>query len=174
MAKRNRGRTKKFYEKAGVVDIKSAREARRDARRQKMTEGEAAAQDYTCSDYSDDISVEEANWEQEDTNNNVRRKGNSRRRYKRGRRLLIYGVVVAIFVIAIGMSGYEIVTIKLESRQLRLQEEKLKQEKKNLQEELKKVNDPEYIEQQARKQLKLILPGETLYVLPNKNGKDKK
>ena len=43
--------------------------------------------------------------------------------------------------------------------------------------ELKNVNELDYIEEQARKQLKMIKPGEVLYVLDgkkNKDGKDKK
>jgi len=32
--------------------------------------------------------------------------------------------------------------------------------------ELENVNNPEYIEQQARSQLRLVMPGEVLYILP--------
>ena len=50
-------------------------------------------------------------------------------------------------------------------------QKELNDEKAALQEELKNVNDLDYIEEQARNQLKLIKPGEILYILENE-GED--
>ncbi len=57
--------------------------------------------------------------------------------------------------------------LMLHAEQSRLQEEnrRLEQEKADLEVELSNVNDLDYIEEQARKQLKMIKPGEVLYVL---------
>lgn len=76
------------------------------------------------------------------------------------------GIICIIFLLA-GLSVYKIIDLKLEENKLEGQRQELIKEQKKLKEELKNVNDPEYIEQQARKQLKLIMPGETLYVLPD-------
>ena len=51
----------------------------------------------------------------------------------------------------------------------------LKEKKKDLEKELKLVNEPEYIEEQARKQLKLVKPGEIIYIIDgDKKDNDKK
>ena len=65
------------------------------------------------------------------------------------------------------MSIFNIVSLKWEERQVLAENEALKAEKEKLQQELANVDDPEYIEQEARRQLRLIRPGEILFVLPN-------
>lgn len=95
-----------------------------------------------------------------------------RKANKKLRRFLVYLVVIVLLVCMVGFSVYKVVVVKLEERALVQEQQSLESQKKELKEELKMVNDPEYIEQQARKQLNLIMPGETLYVLPDKN-KDK-
>jgi cell division protein DivIC len=45
-------------------------------------------------------------------------------------------------------------------------------EKEKLKEQLANVNNPEVIEEEARKQLKLIMPGETLYILKDDSNED--
>ena len=40
--------------------------------------------------------------------------------------------------------------------------------------EKKEVIDPDYIEDQARKQLKMVKPGEILYILPDEDEKKDK
>lgn len=80
---------------------------------------------------------------------------------------LVIAVVVFSFA---GFSFFRIINLKLEEHQLLAQQEALVQEKAKLKEQLANVNNPEFIEQEARKQLKLIMPGETLYIL--KDGTD--
>lgn len=81
------------------------------------------------------------------------------------RNIFIY-LVMALFVISIaGFSIFRIVDLKLEERELLAEQQALIQEKEKLKEQLANVNNPEFIEQEARKQLKLIMPGETLYIL---------
>ena len=58
-----------------------------------------------------------------------------------------------------------------EQHELQVKKEQLEQKKKELQEEKKAVSDNDYIEEQARKQLKMIKPGEILYVLPDDDDK---
>ena len=54
---------------------------------------------------------------------------------------------------------------------LQIEQEELKKERDELKEEAKNVKSLDYIEQQARKQLHLVLPGEILYVLPESEDK---
>lgn len=57
--------------------------------------------------------------------------------------------------------------IKKEQHDIIQQQEQLKQDKINLEKELKHINDPDNLEKQARDQLRLIKPGETLYMFPD-------
>ena len=141
MKKRNRGRSRKFYKETRVVDISEAREERRRSRTETQSKKEKTA--------------------------NTENPKKKRKKKRLWRRTLIYmGIICIIFLLA-GLSVYKIVDLKLEENRLEGQKQELIKEQKKLKEELKNVNDPEYIEQQARKQLKLIMPGETLYVLPD-------
>lgn len=141
MKKRNRGRSRKFYKETRVVDISEAREERRRSRTETQSKKKKPA--------------------------NTENPKKKRKKKRLWRRTLIYmGIICIIFLLA-GLSVYKIVDLKLEENRLEGQKQELIKEQKKLKEELKNVNDPEYIEQQARKQLKLIMPGETLYVLPD-------
>ena len=141
MKKRNRGRSRKFYKETRVVDISEAREERRRSRTETQSKKEKTA--------------------------NTEKPKKKRKKKRLWRRTLIYmGIICIIFLLA-GLSVYKIIDLKLEENKLEGQRQELIKEQKKLKEELKNVNDPEYIEQQARKQLKLIMPGETLYVLPD-------
>lgn len=81
------------------------------------------------------------------------------------RNIFVYLMMALIVISIVGFSVFRIVDLKLEERQLLAQQEALVQEKEKLKEQLENVNNPEFIEQEARKQLKLIMPGETLYIL---------
>jgi len=64
-----------------------------------------------------------------------------------------------------------------QNKELERTQKELEQKKDDLTAELKNVNELDYIEEQARKQLKMIKPGEVLYVLDGKKdkiNKDKK
>lgn len=95
-----------------------------------------------------------------------------RRKKKNRRRLGIYLLAIAIIAGIFGFLAHNIISLKMEQSKLEAKKEKLEEKKKELKEEKKAVNDSEYIEEQARQQLKMIKPGETLYLLP-KDAKDK-
>lgn len=84
--------------------------------------------------------------------------------------LAVIALIVAL-VISLGLSVKEIVELHSQQKELLKEKEKLKEEKANLSKELKNVNDPEYIEEQARKQLRMIKPGEQIYIIDEKNNK---
>ena len=62
----------------------------------------------------------------------------------------------------------------MEQHELEAQKQELEQKKKELKKEKKEVIDPDYIEDQARKQLKMVKPGEILYILPDEDEKKDK
>lgn len=88
---------------------------------------------------------------------------------KKARRRMIYLVILLFIISIIGVSAFNIVSLKLNEAKLIQQQEDLLKQKDKLERELNQINSPEYIEQQARQQLKMIKPSELLYVLPDKD-----
>lgn len=84
---------------------------------------------------------------------------------KVSRNIFVYLLMTFIVLSIAGFSVFRIIDLKMEEHQLLAQQEALIAEKERLTEQLANVNNPEFIEQEARKQLKLIMPGETLYIL---------
>jgi cell division protein DivIC len=84
---------------------------------------------------------------------------------KVSRNIFVYLIMALIVLSVAGFSVFRIIDLKMEEHQLLAQQEALISEKEKLKEQLANVNNPEFIEQEARKQLRLIMPGETLYIL---------
>ena len=88
---------------------------------------------------------------------------------KRARRRRLLILVLAVVLLGAGvMVGGTIIRIERLKRDKAAAEERLaelKQRIELLESELDRVSSDEYIEQQARTQLKMIFPGETLYIV---------
>jgi cell division protein FtsB len=95
-----------------------------------------------------------------------------RRLRKNARNFLVYLLIGGAVLLLAGFSAFRILELKLEERTLLAQQAELEHQKEKLTEQLAHVNDPEFIEQEARKQLKLIMPGETLYILQDEGDTD--
>lgn len=95
-----------------------------------------------------------------------------RHRINKGRILLT--AIVLILIVVVGVSVKNIFDLRAEQKALKTDNERLIAEKAQLKDELKNVNDEDYIEEQARIQLKLIKPGEILYILDEDSGNKKK
>ena len=78
--------------------------------------------------------------------------------------IIVVSLIYGIFIIK-NMSK-----LLSENSELKKQNTELTKQKKSLENELKNVNKPEYIEEQAKLQLKLIKPGETLFILGEENA----
>ena len=85
------------------------------------------------------------------------------------RRRIIYSLIFIVIGVIIGASVYNIITLKMEEAAAQAQLDVLEAEKRALEQELSLVDSKEYIEQQAREQLRMILPGEILYVLKQRD-----
>ena len=90
-----------------------------------------------------------------------RRRANAAKR--RRRKLVTLVLVIAVFAVLANMFGKDIIRLKAENRALKKQQIALEKQRDELQEELKNTNSQEYIREQARKQLKLLNPGEILF-----------
>ena len=85
---------------------------------------------------------------------------------KRNRRKTIYIAVILMIFAVIGASAFNTMSVKMDYEEELAKQAALLSEKEMLSEELANVDNPEYIEQQARMMLRMIRPGEQLYVLP--------
>ena len=105
-----------------------------------------------------------------------RRRTNAVKR-RRKKVFTLFAVIVA-FVFLGTMCGKDIVRLKAENRALKKQQIALEQQRDELQEELKVTNSQEYIREQAKKQLKLLNPGEILFTFeeeePEEEAEDSK
>lgn len=86
-------------------------------------------------------------------------------------RILMIGfVVVLIFVVAKGIFSF--IDLKAQQNEVEEKYANMQAEKKELQETLEYINTPEYIEKTARDMLKMVMPGEILYVLKDGDGEN--
>lgn len=91
-----------------------------------------------------------------------------RSRVRKKRRTVV--LMVLTFALLFTMCGREIVRLKAENLELQQQHAELEQERDRLTEELKSVGDKEYIKEQARRQLKLLDPGEIMFIFDDGDG----
>ena len=86
-------------------------------------------------------------------------------------------IILILLIWAIAFAALQVYNkyrINADYKKVLIENTKLKKERESLKEELKHVNEPEYIEQQAREQLKMVKPGEVMYILPQNETKDDK
>ncbi len=81
-------------------------------------------------------------------------------------------IFVGTLILILCMSVGNIFSLRAEQKALKEENNALLLEKESLQDELENVSDKEYIEEQARIQLKLIKPGEILYILEDEKDKE--
>lgn len=91
----------------------------------------------------------------------------------RRRKLLTLVAIIVAFTMLATMCGKDIVRLKAENRALRKQQIALEQQRDELQKELKNANNQEYIREQAKKQLRLLNPGEILFTFEEEEAEDK-
>lgn len=73
--------------------------------------------------------------------------------------------IVVILAVFVGMSVKNVLELSLEQHQLKKENASLKEKKAALEKEFENINDKDYIEEQARKQLNMVKPGEIVYVI---------
>lgn len=147
MFKRKKKRSREFKKNTQVIDIEQAR-AERQERRRKLAEKRGGRKSSAAS--------RKAPMSERQTN-------------KRNRKRLIYAGIMLGIAFLVGFSLYQDLSLRHEYKRVVEENKALTLQKERLKEELKNINSPEYIEQQARDQLKLVRPGEVMYILPDKD-----
>ena len=95
-----------------------------------------------------------------------------KKRVKLNQGRLILTVIVVILIAVVGMSIKNVFDLRAEQKSLQEENQNLLQQQEAVEAELENVNDLEYIEEQARIQLRMIKPGEILFVLDKEQDKD--
>ena len=78
----------------------------------------------------------------------------------------VIAVVALGLLLLLGLSAGRIVLLKHELRTAEKDHRRYEEEKEQLQREMEDSDDLETLEEQARDQMRLIMPGETLYIFP--------
>jgi cell division protein FtsB len=79
--------------------------------------------------------------------------------------------VVIILAVVVGMSVKNVLELSYEQHQLKMENASLKEKKAALEREFENINDKNYIEEQARKQLNMVKPGEIVYIIEEEDKK---
>ena len=105
--------------------------------------------------------------EKEKADARIQKRRGKKRRRRRGK--LSYATIAILVAIAlvVGASVKNIVSLKIENVRLQKQHDELIRKRDNLKLELERVNSKEYIEQQARRHLRLVNPDEILFIYPD-------
>lgn len=135
-------RSREFKNNSQVIDIEVARQSRKRKRE------EAADKKYKVRKTKSVITERQAG--------------------KKARRRMVYFVIFLFIIGLVTVSAFQIISLKLTEARTMKEHQDLLNQKARLERDYSQVSSPEYIEQQARQQLRMIRPGEILYVLPEK------
>lgn len=141
-------RSRQFKNSSRVIDMEEARKQRRE-KREKENEAKAFAG--------------EPQFERS-------QKRKRALRQKQALRRIILIVIAVVILALIGVSVTKIILLKKEQNIVMKKQEQLLEEKKEKEKELKNIDSLENLEEQARR-LKLIKPGESLYIPKEKEDK---
>ena len=92
----------------------------------------------------------------------ARRIAIKKKRMRRKRRSIV--LMILVFALLFTMCSREIIRLKAENYALRQENARLEKERDRLTKELEHVSDKDYIKNQARKQLRLLDPGEIMFI----------
>lgn len=91
-----------------------------------------------------------------------------RKRKKKRKVIIVIGAIGIAVALMFSVAVWNIVKLKAEEGDAVSEQNALKEKKTELKKELKKVNQNEYIEKKAREQLRMVKPGEKLFIFEKK------
>ena len=83
----------------------------------------------------------------------------------------VASVIILILIASVGMSAINIIKLTLQRNELQAKNAELVRLKEDLTAEMDFINSAEYIEQQARKELRMIKENELLFIVEDKEDK---
>lgn len=87
-------------------------------------------------------------------------------RKRRNKQRLAIFAAAAVIIVALGFSAGHILVLKHDLHTAEKQKQEYIEEKEQLQSDLEEIDDNANLEEQARNQMRLIRPDETLYIFP--------
>ena len=112
---------------------------------------------------ADEYAFEEARDEDAEFEARMQRRRARVRGRKRRRKILGVILIIVLFATLATMCGKDIVRLKAENIALQKQQKELEEERDRLKQEVENSGNREYVQEQARKQFKLLNPGELLF-----------
>ena len=112
---------------------------------------------------ADEYAYEEADDEDAEFEARMQRRRARVRGRKRRRKILGIILIIVLFATLATMCGKDIVRLKAENIALQKQQKELEEERDRLRQEVENSGNREYVQEQARKQFKLLNPGELLF-----------
>lgn len=137
-----------------IIDIEEAQEERRRKRQQAAASKRRQKR-------------QEEKEKQEEIRATTTPQDRSKKRRKKvtTKRILIFIIIAAILAFMAG-TGVQVIKLHMERSDAEKERAIKQAEKVKLKKELMRINDPEYIEEQAKERLRMIRRGETIYVFP--------
>lgn len=83
----------------------------------------------------------------------------------------VASVIILVLIASVGMSAINIIKLTLQRNELQAKNAELVRLKEDLTAEMDFINSAEYIEQQARKELRMIKENELLFIVEDKEDK---
>lgn len=134
------------------------------------TEENFEAEETEESPFEESFVLEETEDEAEFEKRVKKRKARVARKKVR-RKFLIALLIIALFASLATMCGRDIIRLKAENRALKNRQKELEEERDKLKQEVESAGDREYVQDQARKQLRLLNPGELLFTFDEEEKK---
>ena len=92
---------------------------------------------------------------------------------KRHVRVILFAILGAIIALAlVARSAVLVLNLEVEKKEAEKKLEQATKERDQLKEELDNVYSAEYVEQEARSELRMIYPGETIYILEDSSEEE--
>ncbi|MBR2674426.1 MAG: septum formation initiator family protein [Mogibacterium sp.] len=107
---------------------------------------------------------------EEDFERRVKRRKAKIARRKIRRKILLVIIIISLFAGLATMCGRDIIRLKRENRELKKRQQELEEERDILKREVEKSGQREYVQDQARRQLRLLNPGELLFTFEDDEG----
>lgn len=121
---------------------------------------------YFADGLDSDVAEDEADFEKR-----VRKRKARVARRKVRRKIFLVVLIIALFASLATMCGRDIIRLKAENRALKNRQKELEEERDKLRQEVESAGDREYVQDQARKQLRLLNPGELLFTFEEEEKK---
>ena len=122
------------------------------------------------SSFAEGFEMEETE-DEADFEKRVRRRKAKIARRKVRRKILLVILMIALFAGLATMCGRDIIRLKAENRALKKRQQELEAERDKLRQEVQSAGDREDVQDQARKQLRLLNPGELLFTFDEEEKK---